>query len=156
MSDNPAEVTEIKSTDVIVENAQILKLESPAPALDLNDIFINDEDTFECSLKFKKETHKYFLEGSDEYVQSKMPVSMISFTCKYPSVKEFQSILAASKSGGNFSPQDITLMELTRLYALIKKWNLPKNLNEIVNISPVLIKGMLNKVQEKIGLEGII
>ena len=121
-------------------------------------IFITESDLFDCEVIFKKDGNKIYPENVDEeaFKKSNGKLGKLSFKCKYPSVKDLQVLLNVNKNPQNMTIQEMTILEISRLYVLIRSWNMAKPVSELSEVNANLLRAMCNRVQEKIGLDGLI
>ena len=127
------------------------------------DIFISEKDTFNVSIEYYKDEENILVEDVDDKFDKTRKAKKISMTFKYPSQGDVTAISnnpirSHIKSVENMSLNEFMLLEIARFMCLIRAWSLPQKINNdtIFSINPKIIKGILNKVRNKIGTEGII
>jgi hypothetical protein len=146
-----------------MENKNIVSVVEPAKNNDFADIFVTEEDTFNVTLKYyKKDNIIYTDGGTDVDFSPKEPCKELVLTLKYPDQADCVTIASASpKMGQEIDKMDIRdflSMELTRLIILMRKWSIDKKLdqNSIMSMHTKIVKGLLVRIREKIGMEGIV
>ena len=126
---------------------------------DNSDVFITEKDTFDIKVTYYKMGDELYVESvDDEFDSKKENIKNIDVTFKYPSQGDYESIIAqnAYKSPDKMTVIDVMQMELTRIVILIRKWSVKAELNRLVELDPKIVKAIVNKVREKIGLRGIM
>ena len=130
---------------------------------DFSDIFITEKDTFDVTLKYYKKDNKIYTDsGTDTDFSPEEPSKSITITLKYPDQSDCVTIASATpKMNGDIEKIDIRdflSMELTRIIILIRGWSINKKLDSraIMGLNTKIIKGLLVKTREKIGMEGIL
>lgn len=164
-----SEINETKTEEVkqdaikILEQAEEVKAEevkesTKAVKEENSDLFITEKDTFDSEVEFYNSNGTIFVKGIDpEYDITKQSRKM-TFTCKYPSMSDLATItnIMANKQITEFKATDFMLLEFSRLSVLIRRWSLPQDMSRMGEINPKIIKAMLAKIQEKIGLQGLL
>lgn len=123
-----------------------------------DDIFITENDTFDCSFKYYKDGINVVVSGVDDDFDATKPSKTITFTCKYPSQADYQSIINSNAFKGitdELTGTDLIKLEMTRLSLLLRKWSVSKPLDKLLDADPKIIKGMLVCVSKVIGLKGL-
>lgn len=123
--------------------------------------FVMDEDVFDIVINYYKEGKRVIVEGlNDNFVKSKK-VSNITFTIRYPTAGDLSLInqkLKTSSPNENMGLRELFDLELLRATLLMKKWSLKEELNNenLLNLDPDIVKQLIIKIREEIGLSGII
>lgn len=122
------------------------------------EIFVSEKDLFDCEIKYYKENGVFVVEGVDDNFVLNKADKTLSFSCKYPSITDLTTIMNAisGKDVSHFKTSDYVLLELARLSLLLRKWSLKQDINRIHDINPKFVKAMIVKVQEKIGMQGLV
>jgi hypothetical protein len=169
-NDNNVEVTVLN--EVTEEQKPIDAIETPKDVEDKEDIvvvntvnndnsciFITEKDTFDIKVKWYKIEDILYVDDSDtEFDNSKGNFNEFTVTLKYPSQGDYESIMSNTsyRTPDEIKLSDIMHMELTRLVTLIRKWSLEQDLSRMVELDPAIIKGILKKIRDKIGMKGIL
>lgn len=121
-------------------------------------IFIKESDTFDIKIRWYKINNMVFTDDSDEFEDKLDGINEFTVTFKYPSQGDYEIIMGSVsyKSLDEMKLPDLIKMELTRLVTLIRKWSLKQDINRMAQLDPVIIKSMLNKVREELGMRGIL
>ena len=127
---------------------------------DFSDIFVTEEDTFDISLKYyKKDGQIYTDSGADPDYSALEPSKEILLTLKYPDHSDYALISSSvnKQDVDKMDIRDLLSMELMRIIVLMRKWSVNKELNRdnIMSLNSKIVKGLIVKVREKIGMEGI-
>ena len=145
------------SEEVKLNDEVVIKLDE-----NYEDIFITENDKFTISLEYYNNGENIVVEGNDDFDKTKM-AKKINVTFKKPSQGDITAISNSPirnsvKNIENLSINDFLLLEIARFLCLIRSWSLPKKISQdtIMSINPKIIKGILAKVREIIGTEGII
>ncbi len=128
--------------------------------IDYSDIFVTENDTFEVSVKYYKENGRIYVETVDDKFSSE-DFKTLTVTIKYPDQSDSMIILSSIPSSKNIEKMEIgdfLSLEFSRLMILIRKWNLDKKITKdtILNVNPKIIKGLLNKIRDHLGAEGLV
>ena len=128
-----------------------------------DDIFITEDDTFDITLKYyKKDGQIYTDGGTDDDFSTEVPCKELVVTFKYPDQSDCAVITSATprmdQDMEKVDVRDFIAMELTRLIILARKWSAPEKINRdsIMKLNTKIVKGLLTKIRNKIGMEGII
>jgi len=130
---------------------------------DYADMFVTEEDTFDVTLKYYKKDGKVYTDiGTDGDFVLDESCKQVTLTLKYPDQSDCSAIAHATpKMGQDVEKMDIRdflSMELTRMIILMRKWSIDKVLDQssIMALNSRIVKGLLIKIRDKIGMEGII
>jgi hypothetical protein len=124
-------------------------------------IFITEKNTFDVEVSFYKEGDRIIVDGDENFDESKVK-GKFAVTLKYPSQGDYtliQTIAASKKSAGDdFTISDLMALQFARLNILIRKWTLAKPCTQeaISNLDIQISKAVLNKISEKIGMDGML
>jgi hypothetical protein len=128
-----------------------------------DDIFVTEKDSFSVSIEYYKDGNNIFVEGLDDNFDITRQSKKITATFKKPSQGDVTTIANSPirnsiKNIESMSINEFLLLEISRLMILIRSWTLPNKINNetIMSINPKIIKGLLNKIRNEIGTEGII
>jgi len=122
-------------------------------------IFITEKDTFDVKVKWYKIKDDLFIDDSDtEFDAETGSINEFTVTFKYPSQGDYELIMNSSvyRSPDEMKIVDVIQMELNRLVTLVRKWSLPQDMSRMVEMDPMIIKSLLKKVRDKIGMKGIL
>jgi hypothetical protein len=153
-------VEEVKTGQEVVVEAK-----SEEPKIKLSkfaDIFITENDTFDVTVRYYKRDGVLIVSEIDDSFDVTVPHEQFTATIKYPDQGDYTKISRQIKSGGAGLEQldivDFMALEFARLVCLIRSWTIDKNLtNEnIMAMSPKIVKSMLVQVTNKLGTDGII
>jgi hypothetical protein len=145
--------------DQTIEIKDVEEIKSEEVINDHNDIFITEDDTFDINIKWYKEDGNLYVEDSDTTFDTNYPsINEFTVTIKYPSQGDYETIMsnASYKSPDEMKIADVVQMELVRFITLIRKWSLKQDLSKMVELDPSIIKAILSKVRNKLGMKGII
>jgi hypothetical protein len=125
-----------------------------------SDIFVSENDTFDISLKYyKKDGQVYTNSGADADYSALEPSKEIILTLKYPDYSDYAMISSSinKQDVEKLDIRDLLSMELMRIIVLMRKWSVNKELNRdnIMSLNSKIVRGLIVKVREKIGIEGI-
>jgi len=159
MSEEVKEATVPFPTDNTDNTDNVIKLDE-----NYEDIFVSEKDIFNVSIEYyKDEKNNIIVEGVDEGFDITRTAKKISMTLKYPSQGDVSTISNSNvrngiKSIDNMTVNQFILLEIARFVTLLRSWSLSQKVSydTIMSINPKIIKGVLNKVREEIGTEGII
>jgi len=136
------------------------KIENVQAKEDPNEsIFITEKDTFDITIKWYKIGDDLFIADSDTgFDEQNSEINDFTVTFKFPSQGDHESIMnsASYRSPDDMKISDIIQMELTRLVVLVRKWSLDQNISRMVEMDPMIVKSMLKKIRDKIGMKGIL
>jgi hypothetical protein len=127
--------------------------------------FVADDDTFDISVRFYRDKKKFVVEGGDENFKADTSgIKTLSLTIKYPSQGDTSLIAAQARlmnekiKPENISVSDFLQVEVIRFLTLVRKWNCDKPLNNenLMNLSPKIMKVILEKIRVEVGIDGII
>lgn len=165
MTDEQKEIVE-QVTKEIIEQAQT---DSPKEIVEKSDnkvetnedIFISEKDTFDVKIEFyRDENNKLVVQTTDDDGYDPVNKTVRSFTAtfKYPSQSDLEAIMNSKvyKSPEKLEVSDIITLELIRIAILIRKWSLNQKINRITELDPKIVKGLVNKVRDVIGMDGIV
>jgi len=156
-------VPEVKA-EVKAEIKAEVKLESKSEVKQSQLLpFITEQDIFDISIKYYIDGKKYSVELVDDTFD-KNHKDMQELVCKlkYPSQGDISMI--NSKITGmkldyeGLDIRDFAQIEFIRFLVLVRKWNLEAALNNenVMKLHPNIVKAVILKVREEIGLEAII
>ena len=139
----------------------VVKTEEPKPILS---VFITEDDIFDVTVEFYKDKGKTFVKDIDSDFDITKPTEKLNVTLKYPSQGDVDTIYSmAGRQVTATNPADISLpdflrLELARLAILVRKWSAGVDITpeKIYQLNPKIVKGIIIKVRNEIGLEGII
>ncbi len=123
-----------------------------------SDIFITEEDVFDVTIQWYKKDNVLYVDKSETQFDSKADnIKSFTVTFKYPSQGDYESVLRNAKNTtSDLRMNELTLMELSRVFVLIRKWSLPYAIMEKINeLDPSITKAILFSVREVIGMKGI-
>jgi hypothetical protein len=125
-----------------------------------SDIFVTENDTFDVSLKYYKKNGQIYTDSGADVDFSPIERSKeIRLTLKYPDQSDCNVISAATVKQDieKLSMRDLMAIELTRIIVLMRKWSLNKELNRdnFMSLNAKIVKGLIVKIRENIGMEGI-
>jgi hypothetical protein len=153
---------EIKGADIKVEKIETSNSIDGVKD-DFSDIFVSENDTFDITVKYyKKDGKVYTNSGTDEDFDIHEPSRTIVMTLKYPDQSDCATIAMMSPKMGQEADKidlrDFLSMELVRVIVLMRKWSIGKKLDRegIMNLNTKIVKGILARTREKIGMEGIL
>ena len=128
--------------------------------LSMNDgLFITEDDTFDINIKWYKNNDVLFTDESDEgFDDNHDPINEFTVTFKYPSQGDYELIInsVVYKSPDEMSIADVLQMELVRLVTLVRGWSLDDDLKRMIELDPFMVKAILKKIRDKIGMKGIL
>ena len=129
----------------------------------IDDIFVTEEDVFDVTVSFYKDDKKLLVESIDEEFSKEHEANQITFSVKLPSQGDVSAIftMARNNSSGMRSEDDVlgfTHLEFARFMCLVRKWSVKKELNNgnLLSLNPKIIKAILIKVREQLGIDGIL
>lgn len=147
---------------VETKNEVVVQTETVVPTKTVeshDDIFITENDTFTLEVQYYKANGDIKVKKVDDDFDEKAEnIKTISFTCKYPSQGDYQTMVNSGvyKSiNENISGLDMIQLEMIRLSLLLRTWTIKKPIEEMINMDPKIVKAMLLLVNERIGLKGI-
>jgi len=146
----------VAPNDQIVEDKTVVSETKEDPN---EGIFITEKDTFDVTIKWYKINDDLFIDDSDtEFDADNGNINKFTVTFKFPSQGDHESILNSTsyRSPDEMKISDIIQMELTRLVVLVRKWSLQQDISRMVEMDPMIIKSMLKKIRDKIGMKGIL
>jgi len=151
-------VTSNVTSNVLTSEVDLVNKDNVIKLTDNSDLFITEKDTFDITVRYYKKD-EVFVENVDDVFDSNEPsIKQFSITFKYPNQGDFETIMAqnAYKSPDQLKLIDILQMELTRIVVLIRKWTLNAEFARLAELDPKVIKGIAQKVREKLGMRGIL
>jgi hypothetical protein len=122
-------------------------------------IFITEDDTFDIEIKWYKKDKQLYIDGiSDNYDAKDNKENCFTITFKYPSQGDAQLIMGglSYKKSDDISMSDLVQMELFRLSVLCRRWTLKQDVDQMINLDPYIVKSIVHKVRDEIGMKGII
>ena len=123
-------------------------------------IFITEHDTFDISIKWYKDALGAVVEGeSENFDPDHQPMHEFTVTFKLPSQGDYEAIMASANemSIEHMRVADIIRLEVVRLITLVRSWSLKQDMkSRMVQLDPNIIKAMLAKVRDTIGMRGIL
>lgn len=150
---------EEKKDQAVVTNTQI---KPDAVKDDFSDVFISENDTFDIFIKYYKKDGKIIVEGVDDDFSSSEPCKSFIVTLKQPDQFDCARIASSSPRVNpdleKFDVREFLAMEMSRFLVIVRKWSLgSKKLDNdaIMNMHPKIIKGILFKIRNQIGMDGI-
>jgi hypothetical protein len=145
------------SEEIKLNDETVIKIDE-----NYEDIFITENNKFTISLEYYNNGEDIIVEGNDDFDKTRT-AKKINVTFKKPSQGDITAISNSSirnsvKNIETLSINDFLLLEIARFLCLIRSWSIPKKISQdtIMSINPKIIKGILAKVREIIGTEGII
>lgn len=148
---SPEETKETKEID--------LKEKIQEGEFSIDDIFITEDDKFNVSVSFYKKDKKLIVETIDDDFSLDHKSIKIDLTFKYPSQGDVSTInhISMQSKVENMDVRDFARLELSRMLCLVRGWNIPKPCNNenVIALSPTIVKAILNKIREVIGTEGM-
>ena len=149
----------------VVEETHVVPVAAPvaAPVVSpddaktdtMDDIFITEQNTFDCVVEFYRDNEKLLVKNLDEgFDVNHTGIRKIAFTCKHPSQGDYEMMLNSPtyKNMQNaFRPIDMIALELTRLSLLIRSWSLNQDFSRMVELDPQIIRGMTVAISNHIG-----
>ncbi len=145
------------SEEIKLNDETVIKIDE-----NYEDIFITENNKFTISLEYYNNGEDIIVEGNDDFDKTRT-AKKIDITFKKPSQGDITAISNSSirnsvKNIETLSINDFLLLEIARFLCLIRSWSIPKKISQdtIMSINPKIIKGILAKVREIIGTEGII
>ncbi len=159
--DNIINIDEEKGTgDIVDKNTKEIeyKISESEVKESLDDIFIDEDDTFEVVVNYYKQKHEFCVEKVSDDFDATRKCNQIKVKVKYPSLGDYDNIRRSFRIKDDSTYQDIVSMEITRLMCLVRSWNLDRKLTEVelFKIHPKIIKGILVGIIENIGMDGIV
>jgi len=129
-----------------------------------DDIFVTEKDSFSISIEYyKDENNNLIVSGVDDSFDITRQSKKITVTLKRPSQGDVSAISNSPirsniKNIDSMSISEFLLLEISRFIVLMRSWSLPNKINNetIMSINPKIIKGILNKIRNEIGTDGII
>jgi hypothetical protein len=129
-----------------------------------DDIFVTEKDSFSISIEYyKDENSNLIVSGVDDSFDITRQSKKITVTLKRPSQGDVSAISNSPirsniKNIDSMSISEFLLLEISRFIVLMRSWSLPNKINNetIMSINPKIIKGILNKIRNEIGTDGII
>jgi len=127
--------------------------------------FVADDDTFDISVRFYRDNKKFVVEGIDEdFKKDASNIKELTLTMKYPSQGDTSLITAQARQMNekikveNLNVSDFLQVEVIRFLTQVRKWNRPEPLDNenLMNLSPKIIRVILEKIRIEIGIDGII
>ena len=149
------EIVEEVKEEIVEETKEEIKEEA-----DVNEsIFITEDDVFDVKIRWYKVDNELFIEESDsEFDVDFKDIHAFSVTFKYPSQGDYEVIMNSTvyRSPDEMKIADIVQMELTRMVTLVRGWDLKQDISRMVQLDPFIIKAILQKLRELIGMKGIL
>lgn len=145
------------SSESLEKNIEV-KTEVDVGQVTNDDIFVTENDQFECTIKYYKTTNDILVSNVDDNFDTKVPSKTLTFKCKYPSQADYQALInsqAFKGIGENISGIELNKLEMTRFSLLVRSWSVPYPLDRLLEVDPKIIKGMLIAVNDVIGLKGL-
>jgi len=128
-----------------------------------DDIFVTEKDTFDVAVKYYKDGKNILVEGVDDNFSKDKKAKQFTMTIKYPSQADVamiyrQGVTLKASSAENVDIRDILGLEVARLLCLMRKWTISDKLEltTVMNMHPKIIKAIISKVREILGMDGII
>jgi hypothetical protein len=128
---------------------------------DYSDIFVTENDTFDVTIKYYKKDGKIYTDsGTDEQFSFDEKCKDLTVTLKYPDQADsviISSSIPSAKNLDKIEIGDFLSLELSRLIVLIRKWSIDKKITKetILGINPKIVKGLLFRIRETLGTEGL-
>jgi hypothetical protein len=125
----------------------------------IEDIFITEDDTFDITIQWYKFGGKVLVESEDpDFDEEYKGINSFNVTFKYPSQGDYEIIMSSAtyRSPDDINVADIVKMEITRMVTLVRGWSLDQKMERMVELDPNIIKAMLRKVRDVIGMKGIL
>ena len=172
------EVSQIITVDESLEVEKNTKLKeidlSKEKRDEVDDLIITEDNRFSVDVRYFKRDGEIFVEGvdeefpdksnelelGDEELKAKIPkkdVKTITVWFKYPNFSDARTI--TNMSNTDFSTTmtiaDLIRLEQIRLVVLVRAWSLKTDIAQFDNLNVKIVKGLINQVRNKIGLDGI-
>jgi hypothetical protein len=128
---------------------------------DYSDIFVTEKDTFDVTIKYYKKDGKIYTDsGTDEVFSVDEKYKDLTVTLKYPDQADsviISSSIPSAKNIDKIEMADFLSLELSRLIVLIRKWSIDKKITKeaILSLNPKIVKGLLFKIRDVLGMEGL-
>lgn len=163
---SPEEVTEIspEEAEVSPEEAEVSPEGANCEEKKAMSPFIGDNDNVVCKIHYylKDDGSGFIVEGVDEEFQQDLAKDFFEVTFRVPTQKD--SNLIRTKMTSNSGETELGIysafanLEYVRMLVLIKDWTLPKLCSEdnIEELHPSFVKGIVNSLRDKIGMDGIV
>lgn len=130
-------------------------------AKDYSDIFVTEKDTFDVTIKYYKKDGKIYTDsGTDDTFSFDENYKDLTVTLKYPDQADsvvISSSIPSAKNLDKIEIGDFLSLELSRLIVLIRKWSIDKKVTKeaILSLNPKIVKGLLFRIRETLGMEGL-
>lgn len=126
--------------------------------------FITEDDVFDIAVEFYKEKGRVFVKDIDDNFDVNKQIEKFAVTVKYPSQGDMELIQTmAGRQINTNNPSEISMpdflrLEVSRLSILMRKWSAGVEItpDKIYQLNPKIVKGLILKIRNEIGLEGII
>ena len=127
-------------------------------------IFVTEDDLFDVVIRYYfDDIDNLIIDGIDDvFDNNRTDIQEDTFTFKRASQGDTSLISSRMGEGPSdseeFAWKRFLEMEFIRVLVLIRKWTLPKPLDNenVLALHPQIVKGVINGVREKIGTDGLI
>jgi len=141
--------------DDVVSFNELESLSDPSKFLDI--VGERKEDSLELDKETLDEAKKELIrQGIDIYDESNPNMQTLKVSFKYPSQQDHEIITGTYNSKTEISIADINNLEVTRLIVLIRDWNIDADITRLTELDPKIIKGLVEKVRDVLGVQSII
>lgn len=127
-----------------------------------SDIFIKDDDFFQCKVLYYKDGKTMNVKDvTENFDPNHKDLKEFNFWCKYPNAIETEGLMLilaqkiSSDGTNSFQASDFLFVQIARLKLLLKKWDAALSIKSLDKIDPYILKGMLNSVMEELGNKGL-
>ena len=178
VSNDNQDASKKESEQKVLNETDVEAVEAVKPKTK-SSIFVTESDTFDISIKWYIREGQILVEDADDdfdsnylgniidkenggkirYDETFNGINEIIVTFKYPSQGDYELIMNSTiyKSPEEIKVSDILQMELARVMTLIRKWNLEEDISLTLNqVDPSIMKAMISKVRDHIGMKGIL
>ena len=137
------------------ENKVEVKNESNEISYD--DIFVKDTDTFDIDISYYKNNNDIWIKDIDETFDTKHAnIKNFTVTFRYPNFSDYKKIQQNNVKQDPNSMFDLIGLQYSRLETLFKSWTLKQPEKEMKNLNPKFLKAIIQKMNDKIGLDGVV
>ena len=148
-----------KIIDLLQNKEKIEKTEDPEE-VSFDDIFITEKNTFAIKILYYKNGDGLVVEGVDDSFLKDKPYKEIGITLKYPNQGDMTRIINNPLKDNKSTEMDIrdfAMLEFSRFICLVRSWTIKKPLNNesIMTLHPSIVKGIIVKIREILGNDGI-
>lgn len=148
-------IEETKAVPVATPSVEQVVLPANAQVDTMDDLFITEQNTFDCVVEFYQDNEKLLVKNIDDgFDVNRAGIRKITFVCKQPSQGDYERMLnspAYKNIQNTFRAVDMISLELTRLAILLRSWSLPQDFSRMVELDPKIIRGMTVAISNQIG-----